>query len=141
MKGVTAVSTFKLEILTPQKQFFLGEVEAVNFVLHDGEMTVMKGHEAMLAALEIGELRIKVDGNWKYAAASQGFIEVRPDQTLIFVQSCEWPEDIDAARAEELRQRALEDMRQKQSLIEYKESQAALARAMTRLHIKNHISD
>ena len=104
-------------------------------------MTVMKGHEAMLAALEIGELRIKVDGNWKYAAASQGFIEVRPDQTLIFVQSCEWPEDIDAARAEELRQRALEDMRQKQSLIEYKESQAALARAMTRLHIKNHISD
>ena len=27
--------------------------------------------------------------------AKQGFLEVRPDETLLFVQACEWPEEID----------------------------------------------
>ena len=103
-------------------------------------MTLLKDHEPMLAALEIGEMRIKTADGWKNAFASQGFVEVRPDETLIFVQTCEWPEDIDEARAEETRQRAAEAMRQKLSIIEYKESQAALARSMMRLSVKKHLN-
>ena len=98
------MNTFKLEVLTPRREFYSGDVEAVTIVLEDGEMTLLKDHEPMLAALEIGEMRIKTADGWKNAFASQGFVEVRPDETLIFVQTCEWPEDIDEARAEETRQ-------------------------------------
>ena len=134
------MNTFKLEVLTPRREFYSGDVEAVTIVLEDGEMTLLKDHEPMLAALEIGEMRIKTADGWKNAFASQGFVEVRPDETLIFVQTCEWPEDIDEARAEETRQRAAEAMRQKLSIIEYKESQAALARSMMRLKVKKHLN-
>ena len=134
------MNTFKLEVLTPRREFYSGDVEAVTIVLEDGEITLLKDHEPMLAALEIGEMRIKTADGWKNAFASQGFVEVRPDETLIFVQTCEWPEDIDEARAEETRQRAAEAMRQKLSIIEYKESQAALARSMMRLRVKKHLN-
>ena len=134
------MNPFKLEVLTPRREFYSGDVEAVTIVLEDGEMTLLKDHEPMLAALEIGEMRIKTADGWKNAFASQGFVEVRPDETLIFVQTCEWPEDIDEARAEETRQRAAEAMRQKLSIIEYKESQAALARSMMRLRVKKHLN-
>ena len=134
------MNTFKLEVLTPKREFYSGDVEAVTIVLDDGEMTILRDHEPMLAALEIGEMRIKTEEGWRSAFASQGFVEVRPDETLIFVQACEWPEDIDEARAEETRQRAAEAMRQKLSIIESKESQAALARAMTRLRVKKHLN-
>ena len=134
------MNTFKLEVLTPRREFYSGDVEAVTIVLEDGEMTLLKDHEPMLAALEIGEMRIKTADGWKNAFASQGFVEVRPDETLIFLQTCEWPEDIDEARAEETRQRAAEAMRQKLSIIEYKESQAALARSMMRLRVKKHLN-
>ncbi len=134
------VNTFKLEVLTPRREFYSGEVEAVTFLLEDGEMTVLATHEPMLAALKIGELRIKTAEGWKNAFASDGFVEVRPDETLIFVQACEWPEDIDSAKAEETKRMAEEAMRQKLSIFEYKESQAALARSMMRLRIKNNIN-
>lgn len=134
------MNTFKLEVLTPKHEFYSGNVEAVTFRLEDGEMTVLRDHEPMLAALSIGELRIKTDEGWKTAFSSEGFVEVRPDETLIFVQSCQWPEDIDSAKAEEARLLATEAMRQKQSIFEYKESQAVLTRAMTRLRLKNTVN-
>lgn len=133
-------NTFKLEVLTPKREFYSGDVEAVTFILEDGEMTVLADHEPMLAALEIGEMKIKTSDGWRSAFASNGFVEVRPDETLIFLQACEWPEDIDSAKAEETRQRAEEAMRQKLSIFEYKESQAALARSMVRLRVKNTIN-
>ena len=131
------MSKFKLEILTPKMQFFSGEVESVVFTLEDGEMCVMKNAAPMLAALEVGQIRIKTDEGVKTAYSSEGFIEVRPDEVLIFTQGCEWPEDIDANRAEEERERALEALRQKQSMIEYKQTRLALSRAMARLRVKN----
>ena len=58
-----------------------------------------------------------------------------PDKAVILADSCELPEEIDIKRAEEARERAEEMMRQKQSIREYYETQAALNRAMNRLKI------
>ncbi len=76
-----------------------------------------------------------VEGEWKYAAISEGFIEVLPDRAVILADSCELPEEIDIKRAEEARERAQEMLRQQQSIREYYETQAALNRAMNRLKI------
>ena len=58
-----------------------------------------------------------------------------PDKAVILADSCELPEEIDIKRAEEARLRAEEQLRQKQSIQEYYETQAALNRAMNRLKI------
>lgn len=94
----------------------------------------------MLAALEIGSIMIKKGGEWRTAFSSEGFIEVRPDEVLVFAQDCEWPEEIDTVKAEEIRERELEKLRQKQSLIEYHQTQIALNRAMARLKVKKTVN-
>ena len=67
-------------------------------------------------------------------------MEVHHEGVLIFVQSCEHPEEIDTRRAEEARRRAEEQLRQKQSMSEYKQSKIALARAMARLQFSSKSS-
>ena len=113
------MSVFMLEILTPKRQFYRGEVEALTCTLPDGQLTVLKSHRPMLAALEIGSIMIKKGGEWRTAFSSEGFIEVRP---------------------EEIRERELEKLRQKQSLIEYHQTQIALNRAMARLKVKKTVN-
>lgn len=130
---------FHLEIYTPERLFFDDEVEMVVVESSDGEVGILKGHIPMVAAINIGEMRILVDGKWKVAAINEGFIEVRPDATVILVRSAEWPEEIDARRAEEAKARAEERLRQKMSMAEYHRSKAALARAMARLRVKKEI--
>ena len=51
------------------------------------------------------------------------------------MDSAEKPEDIDRVRAKEAKIRAEERLRQKESLKEYKQSEASLARALTRLKV------
>ena len=120
-------STFYLEIITPERQFYIGPAEALVFPAVDGEMGVA------VTAVEPGELRYKVDGKWEPAAVGAGFVEIKPDYVILLVGFAEHPEEIDRKRAEAARERAEERLRQKQSIHEYYHSKAALARAMARL--------
>ena len=49
------------------------------------------------------------------------------------MNTIELPEEIDIRRAQEAKQQAEEELRQKQSIQEYYQSKASLARAMARL--------
>ncbi|MDP2892555.1 MAG: ATP synthase F1 subunit epsilon [Bacillota bacterium] len=131
------MSTYRLDILTPERKFFSGDVEALIYHIADGEICILKGHMPMVTALEIGAIRIKQGGKWREAAASEGFVEVRPDQTLIFAQAVEWPEEIDVRRAKAALEMAEEQLRQKKSMLEYRQSEISLARAMARLRVTN----
>ena len=90
----------------------------------------------MDASLEIGEIKIKTNGEWKSAFISEGFMEVRNDEVIIFSQCCEWPEEIDGVRAEESRRRALDRIEHAQNIKEHRHYEISLARAMARLKIK-----
>jgi F-type H+-transporting ATPase subunit epsilon len=124
---------FNLQILTPERIFFSGDVEAVTVPAPDGGLTVLAHHTPLVCPLAVGTIGIKQDGVWRECVNSEGFMEVRHDGALIFVQACERPEEIDASRAEQARRRAEEHLRQKRSLAEYQQSKIALARAMARL--------
>lgn len=126
---------FKLEIITPERAFFAGDVESVIFPTADGYMSVQRMHEPMVAAITVGDMRFCVDGQWKQCTTSEGFVEVRPDETIIFSQAVEWPDEIDIRRAQEARERAEERLRQTQSYQEYMRNQISLARAMVRLRV------
>ena len=91
--------TFFLEIITPEKTFFRGEVESIHIPSVGGSCTVMAGHQPMVFAVEPGTIRITADGKTREAFMSEGFIEVRPDETIAFSQAVEWPEDINERRA------------------------------------------
>lgn len=126
---------YNLKILTPEREFFDGDVEAVTVAAPDGLVTILAGHIPFIMPVSAGTIRIKKDGVWEDAVNSEGFMEVNHQGVMIFVQACEHPEEIDASRAEEARRRAEEHIRQNQSMGEYTQSKLALARAMARLRV------
>ena len=128
-------SEFKLEIITPERTFFSGMVESIILPTPDGLMGILKGHEPIVAAIEIGTVKIQTEGKWRECSTSDAFMEVRPDEVIIFAQAMEWPEEIDLARAQAARERAEERLRQQRSYQEYTQSKIALARAMVRLRV------
>lgn len=128
-----AEKTFSLEILTPDHSFFSGEIEALTFTAADGEWTILKDHAPMIVVLRPGTLKIKQQGKWREAVNSEGYMEVGLHGTVLFAQTCEWPEDVDRNRAERARRQAEEALRQSHSQAEFRANQAMLARAMARL--------
>ena len=127
--------SFHLEIIASDRVFYVGDCEHLVVTAFDGLLGILPGHEPLVTSLPTGELKYMVDGKWRYAAISEGFMEVMPEFAVILADSCELPEEIDIKRAEEARLRAEEQMRQKQSIMEYYHTQAALNRAMNRLKV------
>lgn len=130
-------NTFKLEILTPKKEFFSSEAEALTFTSTDGERTVLAGHAPMISTLGIGELKIKQNGEWRTAFQSEGFVEVRPDEVLVFSQLCEWDNEIDVVHVQRIKAAIEEEARSQQSISEQKHTAISLARTVTRLQVAN----
>ena len=86
---------FHLEIVTPDRQFFIGEAQELTVPAIDGSLGVLAGHEPAVTALEPGELRYRAGGEWHEAVVSQGLAEIMPDRVMVLVFSAERPEEID----------------------------------------------
>lgn len=127
---------FNLEIMTPEHPFFYGKAEAVTVQASDGRLTVLADHTPLISAIVSGELDIKVDGEWKTAFHSEGFMEVGNNEVKIFAQACEWPEDIDVARAEEAAARSKAQIESTKSDYRVKFYNSSYDRAVARLKIK-----
>lgn len=128
------MATFRLDILAADKYFFHGEAQELVFPSTDGMRGVLPGHEGMICCLSAGELRFRVDGEWRRAIVSDGFLEIMSDFVKIFADSVESPEEIDINRAKAAKARAEERLRQKLSTKQYIHTQLALKRAMARIN-------
>ena len=105
----------------------------------DGEQAFLAQHENIVAAIIPGEIRFEeADGTKHVLAVSSGFVEMINNRVKLFCLTAESPEEIDIRRAQEAKERAEEQMRQKQSIQEYHMNQLALSRAMARLRVTSH---
>ena len=86
---------FNLEIITPERTFYRGEVESVIVNTVGGQMGVLKGNAPLVTALVSGDLKIQKDGKWYHAANSNGFMEVTPEKVIIFCQTVFWPSEME----------------------------------------------
>lgn len=128
------MSTFSLKIIACDRVFYDGECESLVFPAYDGKMAIMANHEKMTTSTKIGEICFRTpDGKEHVAIASEGLLKVKDNVVELFVFSAERPDEIDAFRAQEAKERATEQLQQKQSIMEYHISRASLARAMVRL--------
>ena len=103
------MSTFHLQIVTPDGGFFDGEAERVSVRTIDGEAAVLGNHIPYVTALGTGEARVVVDGQTRRAAASGGMLAVTPGHVRVVATTFEWAEEIDVERAK----RAKEDAEQR----------------------------
>ncbi len=95
-------------------------------------------HAQTVMAIEPGELSIKTkDGEWINVVAGYGSMVFANNRATVLVETCETEDELDQRRARESLERAQERLRQKQSMAQYKMSQAAMARALSRLKFKD----
>lgn len=128
--------TFGMEIFASNKRFFSGRARSLAIPAADGERAFLAHHSNMVCAIIPGEMRFEDESGQKtVVAVSSGFVEMINNRVKVFCFSVERPEEIDIRRAQEAKERAEEQLRQKQSIQEYHMNQMALARAMTRLRV------
>ena len=130
-----ASNSFYLKIIAANRVFYSGRCRSIIVPEYYGQKEILAHHEDMVIAVNDGEMRFQPEGsdNWEYAVVGIGFVEIVNNRVTLLVESAERPEEIDVARAREAKERAEEQMRQKQSIHEYYHSRASLARAMARL--------
>jgi F-type H+-transporting ATPase subunit epsilon len=96
---------------------------------------VLPQHAEFITTLRPGELRIARGGSEDAMVITGGFLEVRNDRIVVLADAAERVEEIDIARAEEARRRAEEALLERRELADLAATQAALQRALMRLHI------
>lgn len=131
------MSSFYLKVIAANRVFYGGRCRSVVIPDMDGEKEILAHHEDLVIAIQDGEMRYQEEDSteWKHAVVGRGFAQIAHNRVTVLVETAESPEEIDIARAKEAKERAEEQLRQKQSIQEYYHSSASLARAMTRLKI------
>ena len=127
------MDNFRLQIITPERVFFDGDAYMVEFNTTEGEIGVYANHIPLTCIVKPGILTIRMEGEAKEAALHSGFAEILPDKVTILAEVVEWPEEIDAKRAEEAMERAKERIAHPTVDIDMTRAQAALMRAMARI--------
>ena len=126
---------FQLRIITPDRLFYEGEAEMVEFNTTEGQIGALPGHIPMTVILKPGVLKIYEPENEKEAALHAGFAEILPDKITILAEIVEWPEEIDVQRAESARERAEERLRTQAPDIDLMRAEIALQKALTRISV------
>lgn len=130
------MAEIKLEIISPSRILFEGEVDSITVPGTSGSFQILKNHAPIVSTLEIGELKFNIDGITKHYAISGGTIEVNDNKVLILADSVEDVEEIDIDRAIKSKERAVNRLNEKSSEIDIERARASLARALNRIKLK-----
>ena len=129
---------FKVEIITPDRVFFTGEADMIEFNTGDGQIGVYKNHIPLTTVLEPGVVVIHNDDQQKVAAVHAGFAEILGEKVTLLAELAEWPDEIDVNRAEAAKQRAEDRIAAKSENLDPKRAEYALHRALTRIDVAGH---
>ena len=126
---------FRLEIISPDRVFYQGDVAMVELTTSEGDVGIYKNHIPMTMIVVPGIVTITEEEGQKRAALHSGFIEVLPDKVTILAELAEWPDEIDLNRAEEARVRAQRRLETADSSMNMIRANMALRKALVRIEL------
>lgn len=126
---------FELKIITPDRMFYEGCAEMVEFNTTEGEIGIYKNHIPMTVIIKPGVLTITDGEEKKEAALHAGFAEILQDKVTILAEVIEWPGEIDEKRAEAAYERAKGRIQGKDPKTDIARAETALLRAMARINV------
>ena len=130
------MTELNIEIITPDKVIFKGEIISVTVPGVKGRFQVLKNHAPLVSIFEIGMIEVVTpDKNSSYYATGGGTIEVLNNEVLILADSLELVEDIDVERAKNAKYRAEDRLVKKEEGTDIERAENALKRAVNRLNI------
>ena len=135
-----AEKAFTLEIVTPRKVVFTGDVVSFSAPGTMGGFQVLYNHAPLLAEIAVGEIKIQdPQGNEFHYATSGGFVDVKQNKVVMLAETAEHSTEIDQARAEAARERALKRLADRSQGHDIARAQAAFGRAVNRMKIARKV--
>jgi len=124
-----------LEIVTPEKRAFVGDVDEVIVPGSDGELGILPHHAPLISTLGHGVLRLKRGGQVEEFAIFGGFLQVRPDRVVVLAETADLASEIDLERAERARREAEHLLEGAVETADLEVARAALQRALIRIRL------
>jgi F-type H+-transporting ATPase subunit epsilon len=126
----------QLEVVTPERRVLSEQVNSVTVPGRSGEMGILPGHAPLISELQTGVLSYNEDGTVFQLHVSGGFVEVTDDRVSVLAEIAERPEEIDAARARQARERTEKQLSSWSGTEEdFEKARAKLERSVVRLQL------
>ncbi|MGI5891111.1 MAG: ATP synthase F1 subunit epsilon [Bacillota bacterium] len=88
----------KLEVVTPERHVFSGEVESLTASTVDGPVEILYNHAPLMTALQLGILKYVRAGKKETIAVGPGFMEVKDNQVMVLARFADLSQDIEKLR-------------------------------------------
>ena len=100
--------SFKVVIVTPDRNAFEGEAVSATIPGSAGYLGVWANHAPLVAAVRPGLVTLRLDeaGNEQRLAVGGGFVEISDNVVNLMIDTCELAGEIDVARAQKALERA-----------------------------------
>nr|QYB21466.1 ATP synthase CF1 epsilon subunit [Fitzroya cupressoides]BBN66613.1 ATP synthase CF1 epsilon chain [Fitzroya cupressoides] len=128
-----------LRVLTPNRVVWDSEVQEIILSTNSGQMGVLPNHVAMVTALDIGVMKIRLNAQWSTMALMGGFAKIDKDEITLLVNNAERGIDIDLQEAQESFRLAQADRARAEGKRQAIEADVALKRARTRIEAADAI--
>ncbi len=128
----------KVEIVTPSKIAFDGNVKSITIPGTKGNFQVLFNHAPLMSSFEVGFIKIEGESGTKTNyATSGGTVEVVNNRVIVLAEAFESKEEIDIQRAEEARDRAKKRIKKEsgEENIDLARAEFALKRAINRIKL------
>lgn len=130
-----------LEIISPSRQVFSGEIKSITVPGTKGRFQVLKNHAPLISTFELGMIRVDLKDKSKHYSTAGGTIEVLDNKILVLADSIEASEEIDLERAIKAKERAEKRLAKKSPDIDIPRAMASLARALNRIKVKESYTE
>ncbi len=129
------MSTVPLEIITPERIVFTGDVDAIRAPGRAGSFAVLPGHIPMISTLSVGDARLYTSDGVRVMALSGGLAEVLRSGVTILAETAEFADEIDPTRAQSAVERARARLKERSPNLDTARADQALFRALNRLKV------
>lgn len=133
------MSTFLLEIITPEKRAFQENVDGVTVPTLEGTIGVLPRHERLFTVLADGEVKITRNSQEIYLAIGGGFMEVTEERVSILVSRAVHADELNESEIKHAQAEAQEILDRvktgKTSTGDFLAAQATLRRSLLELSI------
>ena len=129
--------TLNLRVMAPNRIVWNSEVQEIILSTNSGQIGILPNHAPLLTALDIGIIKIRLNGQWSTMALMGGFAMINSNQMTILVNEAEKAIEINPQEAQETFQIAQNRLTQAEGRKQVIEANLTLKRAKARLEAIN----
>ncbi len=131
--------SISVDILTPDRRVLQAQADSVVVPAWDGELGILSHHAPLLTQLQPGQIRMRTGNELQLFAVSGGFVEIQNNHVVVMAETAEMAHEIDIERARQAAERAKAALRSPAAGVDLAQAEAALRRALVRLHAAEFI--